>query len=140
MYLLDVNVLIALCDPNHVHHERGRNWFLSPACGAWATCPITENGLVRILGQSSYPDFDGGPDDARQVLDALTCATGHQFWPDAVSLRDLQAFPGLPGSRHLTDLYLLGLAVHNLGRFATFDARIDANLVSGGTGALYPIP
>ena len=48
--LLDVNVLIALCDPNHVHHERGRSWFLSPDCDAWATCPITENGLVRILG------------------------------------------------------------------------------------------
>lgn len=140
MNLLDVNVLIALCDPNHVHHERGRSWFLSADCEGWATCPITENGLVRILGQPSYPDFDGGPEDARRVLETLTYAAGHQFWPDAVSLRDANAFPGLPGSRHLTDLYLLGLAVHYRGRFATFDARIDPNLMSGGPGAFLLIP
>jgi len=140
MYLLDVNVLIALCDPNHVHHGRGRSWFLSPRCDAWATCPITENGLVRILGQPSYPEFAGGPDDARRVLETLTFADGHQFWPDAVSLRDVHAFPSLPGSKHLTDLYLVGLAVHHRGRFATFDARIDPDLIPGGPSAIFLIP
>ena len=140
MYLLDVNVLIALCDPNHVHHARGRSWFMSSHCDAWATCPITENGLVRILGQPGYPDFAGGPDDARQVLNALTRAPGHQFWPDAVTLRDEAAFTGLRSSTLVTDLYLLELAVHYRGRLATFDARIDPSMVSGGARALFPIP
>ena len=140
MYLLDVNVLIALGDAHHVHHERGRTWFLSSSCDAWATCPITENGLVRILGHPSYPDFAGGPDGARQILSSLTSAPGHQFWPDDLSLRDRGTFTRLPNSGHLTDIYLLALAMKNHGSFATFDQRIDPNLISGGARAYFLIP
>lgn len=140
MYLLDVNVLIALSDPNHVHHTRARAWFRSPGCDAWATCPITENGMIRILGQPGYPDFAGGPADARAVLATLTAAPGHQFWPDDVSLCDQRRFPSLPLSRHLTDLYLLALAVKHQGRLATFDVRIDSNLIPGVATAYYLIP
>ena len=110
MNLLDVNVLIALGDASHVHHRRGRAWFLSKDCDAWATCPITENGLIRILGQEAYPDFEGGQDDARDILSTLASVPGHQFWSDDPSLRDSGDFPRLSNSRHLTDLYLLALA------------------------------
>ena len=140
MHLLDVNVLIALSDPTHVHHGRVRRWFHSNEREAWATCPLTENGLVRILGHPNYPDFAGTTDDARAILAALTSAPGHQFWADDLSLVDHQSFPRLPISRHLTDCYLLALAVQRGGQLATLDARIDASLIPGGPPAYFVIP
>ena len=140
MYLLDINVLIALGDPAHVHHKRARAWFLSPERRAWATCPITENGLIRILGQAAYPDFDGGPDQARAILDTLASLPGHQFWPDDLSLRDTKGFPQLSTSKHLTDLYLLALAAAHEGKFATFDQRVDPSLIPGGPKTYFFIP
>ena len=140
MHLLDVNILIALGDPAHVHHRRVRAWFLSSERQAWATCPLTENGFVRILGHSGYPDFAGGTEEARAALRALTSAPGHQFWPDDVSVTDPGAFPRLSASKHLTDHYLLALAVHRGGKFATLDQRIDASLVAGGPAACFLLP
>jgi hypothetical protein len=77
--------------------------------------------------------------EVRPLLDALRAAPGHQFWSDDVSLSDPRLFPSLPASKHLTDLYLLGLAVKHGGRFATFDAGIDPTLVPGGPAALFII-
>ena len=37
--LLDVNVLIALAWPNHVHHVAARAWFEEHREEGWATCP-----------------------------------------------------------------------------------------------------
>jgi toxin-antitoxin system PIN domain toxin len=140
MHLLDINILIALGDQSHVHHRRARAWFLSPRCEAWATCPLTENGFIRILGHPSYPDFGGGTEDARSILRALTDAPGHQFWPDDLTLVDEAAFPRLPASKQLTDLYLLALSARRGGQFATLDQRIDSALVPGGASAYFPIP
>ena len=140
MYLLDVNVLIALGDANHVHHRRGRAWFLSTDRDGWATCPITENGVVRILGHSTYPDFGGEPEDARQVLNSLTSTPGHQFWSDDLSICDNGSFPRLSRSGQITDLYLLALAIKNQGSFATLDQRIDPDLIPGGAMAYFLIP
>ncbi len=140
MHLSDINVLIAIGDPKHVHHQRTRKWFLSAERQAWATCPITENGFIRILGQPSYPDFGGSPEDARQVLDALTTLPGHQFWPDTVSVLNQTAIPKLAGSKHLTDLYLLALAVERKGSLVTLDERINPSLLPGGPQAYYLIP
>ena len=132
MTLLDVNVLLALVDPLHAHHERTKHFFVNRHPAAWATCPIVENGFLRVLSGTGYANRVDSPKTARILLDQMIASSsGHQFWPDDVSLSDRRLFPALPASRHLTDLYLLGLAVKHGGRFATFDQNIDASLIPG---------
>jgi hypothetical protein len=139
--LLDASVLIALGDAGQDHEAAALRFFQDEAVpGGWATCPLTENAFLRILSQPSYPRTLGTTAEVRRVLDRLLAAPGHQFWPDDVSFADTRLFPALPASRHLTDLYLLGLAVKHGGRFATFDESIDASLVSGGPAAFHLIP
>lgn len=139
-YLLDVNVLLALHDRYHAHHVAAHRWFADRGRNAWATCPLTENGFVRIASQPSYPN---PPGDTQAVLAGLRsfCASGgHRFWPDDVSLRDVLA-PDAPAThRHVTDLYLLALAARRGGWLATFDGRIPTSAVAGGAGALELIP
>ena len=140
--MLDVNVLLALHDPNHLSHEAAHSWFATVGHHSWATCPLTENGVVRIASHSSYPSCPGSP---REVLKLLTrfCATkGHQFWPDSVSLRDEALFQGnLPiGHSHVTDIYLLALSVRQGGKLATFDRKIPFAAVCGGVNTLEFIP
>jgi hypothetical protein len=106
----------------------------------WATCPLTENAFLRILGRSGSSPSLGSTLVARQVLASLLAAPGHHFWPDDISLMDAHLFPALPPSADLTDLYLLALAVKQGGRFATFDSKIDSSLVSGGSAALLLLP
>lgn len=140
MHLLDVNVLIALLDAGHVHHSRAKAFFKKAAPAGWATCPLTENGLLRILGNPSYPNGPGSPGEARKLLAHLTALPGHQFWPDGPSLLDPKTFPQLPAFRHLTDAWLLALSVSRQARFATFDQGIDPALIPGGPAAFYLIP
>lgn len=138
--LLDVNVLMALVDTRHVHHAAACRFFPQAQAHGWATCPLTENGALRVLGR---PAASGGMDStssARTLLHSLLSSLGHQSWPDDLSLMDPFLFPSLPGSRHLTDLYLLGLAVKHGGCFATFDAGIDPSLIPGGSTAYYLVP
>ncbi|MBU3665588.1 MAG: PIN domain-containing protein [Chthoniobacterales bacterium] len=139
-FLLDVNVLIALTDPLHDHHRRATDWFEADAYRAWAACPLTENGFVRIVGQRNYPNFAGDAHAAREVLEKLCLLSGHQFWPDDLSLRDRTKFKHLPDSRQLTDCYLIGVAVARKGCLATLDRGMDASLVRGGSRALFLIP
>lgn len=139
--LLDANVLIALGDANHPHRAAALRFFeKSATVEGWATCPLTENAFLRILGASTYPSGLGSTKEARRLLLRLLATPGHQFWPDDLSLSDTRFFPTLPTSQHLTDLYLLGLAVKHGGRLATFDASIDASLIPGGPAAYYLIP
>ncbi len=138
--LLDVNVLIALVDQAHTHHQPATRFFARIQSDGWATCPLTENGALRILGRPGSHRGPDSPTAARRLLQSLLSSPGHQFWPDDVSLEDERLFPRLPGSRHLTDLYLLGLAVKHEGRFATFDSGIDPALVAGGRMAFHLIP
>ncbi len=141
IHLLDINVLIALCDPAHPHRPAARSFFTSGLMrDGWATCPLVENGFLRIFGARKYPGGPGSPKAARTVLAGLLAVGGHQFWPEDLSLTDALRFPNLPASDDLTDLYLLGLAVKHGGRFATFDAGIDASLILGGLAAYYCIP
>jgi len=138
--LLDVNVLIALVDTTHVHHAPAKQYFSLAQSHGWATCPITENGFLRILGRPASSHGLDSPTLARTLLQSLISRPGHQFWPDNLSFSDTRFFPTLPTSKQLTDLYLLGLAVKNGGRFATFDVSIDPSLMPGGPAAYYPIP
>jgi toxin-antitoxin system PIN domain toxin len=123
--LLDVNVLVALFDQNHVHHRQAHSWFQANRSDGWATCPTTEHGLIRILSNFSYTSAAQPAERVRRLL-ALTCAEAkdHAFWPDSLSLRDERM--DLSGITHgqLTDSYLLALARDNGGRLATFDVRI----------------
>lgn len=138
--LLAINVLIALVDTRHVHHAPASRFFPQAQPHGWATCPLTENGVLRILGRLGVKHAPDSPTSARIFLRSLLASPGHQFWPDDVSLRDASFFPTLPSSRHLTDLYLLGLAVKHGGRFATFDAELNPSLIPGGPAAYYLIP
>ena len=112
-YLLDVNVLIALVDPRHIFHDTANEWFQVEAVGSWATCPITENGLVRIVGSGRYPNPVGPPAEIVEILKLLRAMPGHVFWPDAVSLADNSRIDAvaLIASERVTDAYLLALAV-----------------------------
>ena len=130
--LLDVNVLIALLDADHSLHARAAEWFGSHARAGWASCPITQNGCVRIMSHPSYPNAP----PVRAVIDRLAGATAsglHEFWPDDISLLDqgLVDAARIHGARQLTDLYLLALAVRHGGRFATFDHSISAEAIKG---------
>jgi uncharacterized protein len=132
--LLDVNVLIALFDSGHVHHEAAHDWFTDLHEHGWASCPITENGFLRYLTHPRRPVEEDRP----TVFASLRklCASPHyEFWPDAVSLRDETLFdPGVIVSAHqLTDVYLLGLAVSRGGVLATFDGSIPVRAVKGAT-------
>jgi toxin-antitoxin system PIN domain toxin len=132
MLLLDINILIAIADADHVHHQRARAFFDANHATGWATCPLTENGFIRILGHHAYPKGPGSSHLARCLLDMMCTQPGHAFWPDEISLRGMG---NLPVSKHLTDHYLLGLAIHRKGQLATMDKRIDASTLPGGSAA-----
>lgn len=141
MYLLDVNVLIALCDKQHEHHQIAWQWFSTHSrASGWATCPITENGVLRILSLKNYPHRISVADGAL-LLNALKSAGGHDFRTDSPSPADPHLFRhDLIRTDDTTDAYLLALAVHNRGMLATFDRRISPESVVGGEAALYLIP
>lgn len=136
--LLDVNVLIALADEAHVHHDLAHSWFDNSGADAFATCPLTQNGLLRIIGSARYPGGPGTPRAMLDFLDALCHLPGHNFWPDSVSILNEHVFSRafFGASAHLTDIYLLGLAVANSGRLVTFDRKISQKAVVGAAGAL----
>jgi toxin-antitoxin system PIN domain toxin len=137
-YLLDVNVLVALLDQAHVFHEAAQNWFLTQGGNDWATCPITENGFIRVLGRASYPKGPGTPAAAARLLDGVRRLPGHSFWPEELSLfsSPLVRLEAIATAGQVTDTYLLALAVHRGGRLATFDGRLSTSAVDGGVGAL----
>jgi toxin-antitoxin system PIN domain toxin len=140
--LLDINVLIARADPAHVFHERAVSWMASLKNASIATCPLTENGFLRIYGNPVYPEGPGSPAAASPMLAAIRRLPQHVFLPDDISLSDTAGIPTLVGVGHsqLTDLYLLALAVRHSAVFATFDRRVDPAMVIGGSDALLVIP
>lgn len=137
-YLLDVNVLIALIDPAHVAHEAAHAWFAAEGAKSWATCPITENGVLRILGNPKYPNSPGSPALVAPIMMQMRGLPGHLFWSDDISLTgsDLVEPGKITTPAQVTDVYLLALAVANGGKLATFDRRLAVNAVRGGRGAV----
>ena len=133
--LLDVNVLVALFDPDHVHHDLAHDWFADEGHSAWATCPLTENGFLRVLSNPAYGSPVSRPGELLRRLRAFRASGGHSFWPDEVSLTDAALFDAamLAGHRQLTDIYLLGLATRRGGSLATFDRTIPLKAVRGAT-------
>lgn len=135
-YLLDVNLLLALTDPMHVHHESAHRWFAEKGRKAWATCPLTENGFIRIASHPTYPNRPGDVPAVLAILRRLCEVPGHHFWTEDVSiLKILESDAIIPHSQ-ITDAYLLGLAVHKRGKLATLDQRIPFDAVRSGGEAL----
>ncbi len=133
--LLDVNALIALVDSDHVSHEAMQKWFIKHHRSGWATCPLTENGMVRVLSQPAYPSGQRTPSEVIQVLNALKAAfaNSYEFWPDDVSIADDSAFKSslIAGTRQVTDVYLVGLSVRQKGTLVSFDRSLTWQAVRG---------
>jgi len=141
-YLLDVNVLIALIDPAITHHMKAQNWFASIGRKAWATCPLTENGVIRIVGNPRYPNSPGSPREVAELLARFKEEPGHVFWPDDISILDQTKvdISRLSTTGQITDSYLLALAIAHGGQLATFDRRLIPDAVQNGAQGLYLIP
>ncbi len=133
--LLDVNVLIALFDPSHVHHERAHRWFGRNQKYGWATCPLTLNGCIRIFSNPAYASVSATPAEVIDRLRVFRASPHHEFWEDSVSLLDEELFRSqlIAGHQTITDIYLLGLAVRRHGRLATFDGTIAWQAVTHAT-------
>lgn len=122
--LLDANVLIALVVADHVHHEAAEAWL--DTTERFATCPITQGSLVRLLvreGQSA--------ETAHSVVAAVAADARHEFWPAHVSYADV-TMVGVIGHRQVTDAYLVALARTRGERLATFDpglAKLHSDVV-----------
>jgi uncharacterized protein len=130
--LLDINVLIALHDRDHIHHERAALWLEAHIEEGWASCPLTQNGCLRIMSQPGY----SSPQPLGTLMEMLKRSTStafHQLWSNDISLLDDSRFqhPHIHGPQQLTDIYLLGLALRNQGRLVSFDKRIALNTVHG---------
>jgi toxin-antitoxin system PIN domain toxin len=133
--LLDVNVLIALLDDAHVFSRRANAW-LEAEPRRVATCPIVENGTVRILSAPAYSaTHRAAPGQVAEGLRALREGVDHAFWPDDVSVLDEARidFSRLHGHRQITDAYLLALAVKHGGVLASFDAALPLSAVRGAS-------
>lgn len=135
--LLDVNMLLALFHEGHVHHEVAHDWFVDHCELGWASCPMTENGLIRILGSPARVKEHLPLHDVRDLLKTFCEHSAHQFWPDDISLRDTDRFnvEAIRGHQQVTDVFLLGLAVKHGGRFVTLDQRVPLGAVKGATRA-----
>lgn len=134
--LLDVNVLVALFDQDHVFNDAAHIWLGVNSSQGIATCPLTENGLIRILSHPGYSkQLQLPPGEVIRRLDNFLAEQQHRFWEDHLSLRDPAHFAQsrILGSKQLTDIYLLGLAVHHGGRLVTFDRNIPLEAVIGAS-------
>jgi toxin-antitoxin system PIN domain toxin len=107
-------------------------WLASNGRLGWASCPITQNGFVRVMSHPAYPNALPVVALAQRLREA-TADTSHEFFSDAVSLLDDATIDSarIHGPRQITDTYLLALAVMNGARFVTFDQGIALSAVRG---------
>ena len=150
IWLFDVNVLIAIADASHTFHEAIHRWLEACPEKSWASCPITENGMVRVLSQPAYRGPARTPAEAVATLREMKHshrreAKGHWkhfFWADDFSITDdLPVIPErIGGTRQLTDIYLAALAMRRGGRLVTFDATVAWQAIEGGRRELIEVP
>ncbi|WP_411278434.1 TA system VapC family ribonuclease toxin [Gemmatimonas sp.] len=134
--LLDVNVLIALLDADHTSHDVAMGWFSAHAKSGWASCPITQNGVVRVMSHPGYPNAPAVIEIMSRLHRASTERI-HEFWPDDISVLNDSLIDAtrIHGARQLTDVYLLALAVSRDGVLVTFDRSIALSAVRGATAS-----
>jgi predicted nucleic acid-binding protein len=118
-----------------VEHDVAHEWFGRVGQAAWATYPITENGILRIIGHSRYPNTLGTPAAVAPVIAQLRSPPGHRFWSDDVSLLDPQHVDAgrILTTGQVTDTYLLAIARARGGSLATLDRRLVVDVVPDGT-------
>jgi hypothetical protein len=142
--LLDVNALIALVDSDHVEHLAMEKWFLKHHKSGWATCPLGENGMVRVLSQAAYPSGQRTPADVVNILNALKAAfdDSYEFWADDVSLSDGKIFNEtlIAGPRQVADVYLLGLAMRHKASLVSFDRALAWQAIRGASASMVQCP
>jgi len=128
--LLDVNVLLALLDANHIHHREALAWWDAHQGEGWASCPLTQNGVLRIMSSQSYLNRRPAAEVAERLA-LVTAHAGHQFWADGPSLLEpgIVKWAHVIGARQITDVYLLALAVRKGGRFVTLDKGISLHAI-----------
>lgn len=141
IHLLDVNVVLALVDPLHSHHARAHDWFAGQGQYGWASCAITQNGAMRILGQSRYTNPVDSIAEAADIIGELCRHPAHHFLTAELSLLDSSCIDRtrLLSPGQITDTYLLALAVTHGARLASFDTRLVTDAVRGGRDALHLI-
>jgi len=125
--LLDLNVLIALAWPSHIHHLQAHKWFAMAKNSAWATCPIIQSGFIRLSSNPKILPEAVSPKEALHLLEQITLLPNHLFWADSIALVDAVIFKhsNIIGYRQITDAYLLSLAIHNNGCLVSFDKGIS---------------
>jgi toxin-antitoxin system PIN domain toxin len=133
-YLLDVNVLIAILSKKDPRHPAAMRWFEESGHQSWYTCPIVENGTLRIL---TNPQASKNPisfAQAAEMLESLFPLGKHRFIPENISLLDSRLIDRSVNITHKqsTDVYLLALAVHHEATFATFDRNVASRAVIDG--------
>lgn len=129
--LLDVNVLVALLDEAHIHHAQAMSWLERNIRHGWATCPISQNGCIRIMSQPGYPGALPAVAVAERLAEAAN-NSDHEFWPDNINLlkEGCLDWSRVLSHRQVTDAYLLALAVRHKGRLVTMDRRISLGVVT----------
>lgn len=120
VHLLDGNVLVALVSRSHVHHTAAQRWFAASSC-PFATCPITQGTLLRLLLRLG----EVAPETAVDVLARLSAHTRHRFWTDSLDYAEI-SWHGVLGHRQVTDAYLAALARHHGGKLVSFDRGLVA--------------
>ena len=141
-WLLDVNALIALISPGHVHHGSIHDWFIRKSFQGWATCAITENGAIRVLSQPVFAKGLRRPIQVIELLEEWKQSDRHHFFPDEVSLTDDSLFHAdrIASHKHVTDAYLLGLAAKHGAKLVSFDRTLPWQAIRNGTARLVESP
>jgi uncharacterized protein len=133
--LLDVNVLLALFNREHTHHDVAHDWLADASGSKWATCATTQNGFVRLISNPASRTGGFRAVEAADLLRRFCSSTAHTFWTESVSLTDTALFDlsKVSGHQQITDVYLLGLAKTHGGTLVTFDSSIPLKAVIGAT-------
>ena len=125
-HLADVNVLLALLWPRHIHHIAAQKWFAAQGHQSWATNTIVQLGAIRLLTNSAIVQGAVSASAALRAMSDATSHANHQFWPlnEPVSAMIGQCESLPKGHRHWTDLILLRHAIERKGRLVTFDRGV----------------
>ena len=125
-FLLDLNLLLALAWPSHVHHDLAHGWFEGEHSPRWATCPLTQLGFIRLSSNPAFTNDAATPDAALAMLRAMAALDGHEFWPDEIDCvaGGFSSNLRITGHRQVTDAYLLSLARTRSGCLVTLDRRM----------------
>ncbi len=122
-YLLDLNALIFLADPDSAHYTDMHRWFDASGKDDWGVCPLTEAGFVRVTASPAFGGANRTVAQASAILAAFAAHPGYRYWPitEPWSVVTAPFAARILGHQQVTDAYLLGLAVKHDSVLVTFD-------------------